>query len=43
MFFWRETGAGGEGRARGVKLVDFKQGTERMGIRHHEQGTAFTS
>jgi hypothetical protein len=34
---------GGEGRARDTKAVDFKQGPERMGICHHEHGTAFPS
>ncbi len=33
----------GEGRAMGVKAINFKQGPERMGIHHHEQGTAFPS
>ncbi len=40
MSFCWEAGEGwGEGK--GHKAVDFKQGTERMGIRHHEQGTTF--
>jgi hypothetical protein len=38
MFFWRE---GGEGRARGAKAVDFKQGTWRKEIHHHGQETTF--
>jgi hypothetical protein len=33
----------GKGRARGIKAVDFQQGTWGMGIRDHEQGTAFPS
>jgi hypothetical protein len=36
MSFWWEAGAGpgGEGRARGIKAVDFKQGPEKIGIHH---------
>ncbi len=43
MFFLWEAGAGGEGRARGVRQLTSSKGPERMGIRHHEQGTAFPS
>jgi hypothetical protein len=39
MFFWRE-GAGVEGRARGIKQLT---SSKRMGVRHHEQGTALPS
>jgi hypothetical protein len=43
MLCWREAGAGGEGRTRSARAVDFKKGTCEDGICHYEQEIAFAS
>jgi hypothetical protein len=43
MSFLREEGVAGEGRARGIKQLTSSKGPEKMGIHHHEQGTAIPS
>jgi hypothetical protein len=43
MSFWKEAGVG-MGEEQGVqRQLTSSKGPKRMGIRHHEQGTAFSS